>query len=250
MQKQPAKQFMATRLITLTSEMDVFESIGYLLKHRISGAPVIGSDRQFLGVFSEKTSMRVLIESAYDQLPTCRVGAFMNTDPKRVISEDADLLAVMKIFLDTPYRRLPVLRDGHLIGQVSRRDALRAQDQVAQNMSQHEKDHAILQLSHAADHGAPDGESQPGELAVPEVADFMDRKASTIDPETDLFSIAHLFLNTPYRRLPVLDEGKLVGQVNRHDLLQAAHEVMAVPRPPERNLLYLSSLVDRSEAPL
>ena len=248
-QTQLAKHFMATRLVTLTPEMDVFDAIGYLLKHRISGAPVIGPDQTLIGIFSEKTSMQVLVDSAYDQLPTSRVGAFVNTDLQRVIPDDIDLLAVMQMFIDTPYRRLPVLRDGRLVGQVSRRDALRAQNQVARYLKPHEKDHAILESSPPSDGGEAGADSHSDELPSLEVAAFMDRDAQTISPETDLFNIAHIFLSTPYRRLPVLENGKLVGQISRRDVLKATHDVMAVPNQTESSLLYLSSLVERSDAP-
>ena len=64
-------------------------------------------------------------------------------------------------------------------------------------------------------------------------------------------SVAAIFLDTPYRRLPVLDGQRLVGQVSRRDLLQKAHDLMAVaPERPGPSLLYLSSLVDREEAPI
>lgn len=219
-QSMLAREFMATRLITLTPEMDVFDAIGYLLKNHISGASVLGPDGVFLGIFSEKTSMKVLVDSAYDQLPTSKVGAFMNTETERVIADDTKLSAVIKLFLETPYRRLPVLSDGKLVGQVSRRDALRVQNHLAQSLNQKE-----------------------------EVASFMDREARTITAEMDLFSIAHLFLNTPYRRLPVLEKGKLVGQVSRRDVLYATHDSMALPAQTESKLLYLSSLIEQADTP-
>jgi CBS-domain-containing membrane protein len=122
-----AKDIMVSRLLTLSPEMDVFKAIGLLLKMRISGAPVVDHERKFLGIFSEKTSMQVLISSGYDQLPTSRVGAFMNQDLQRIIDEETSLLAIAQIFLDTPYRRLEVVRHGQLLGQVSRRDVLRAE---------------------------------------------------------------------------------------------------------------------------
>ena len=55
---------MVRKLVTLTPESDVFEAIGQLLKNRISGAPVVDPEGNFLGIFSEKTSMQVLISAA------------------------------------------------------------------------------------------------------------------------------------------------------------------------------------------
>ena len=119
-----AKDFMVTRLVTLPPEMDVLDAVRLLLKHRISGAPVVEAGR-YLGVFSEKCSMQVLLDAAYEQLPTNEVRAFMDSDAQ-TIRPDTDLLSIAQVFLLTPYRRLPVVVDGELLGQVSRRDVLRA----------------------------------------------------------------------------------------------------------------------------
>jgi len=248
-QSQLAKEFMATRLITLTPELDVFDAIDYLLKNHISGAPVIGLDGVFLGIFSEKTSMKVLVDSAYDQLPTCKVGAFMNTETERVISDDTVLSEVVKLFLETPYRRLPVLRDGMLVGQVSRRDALLAQNDLAQSLSQKEKDYGVSEKNSQAADKTQEPKISSDKMPSLDVASFMDFEARTITSEMDLFSIAHLFLSTPYRRLPVLEEGKLVGQVSRKDVLHATHDSMAMPAQTESKLLYLSSLIEQGNTP-
>ena len=124
-----AREIMVTKLVTLSPEMGVFDAIGLLLKHRISGAPVIDSHWNLLGIFSEKDSMRVLLEAAYDQIPTTQLFAFMDTDV-HTIDEETDLLTIAQIFRTTPYRRLPVLRDDKLVGQVSRRDVLKAAHQL------------------------------------------------------------------------------------------------------------------------
>ena len=121
-----AREFMVTRLVTLPPQMDVLEGVRMLLKNRISGAPVVDGDGKYLGVFSEKCSMQVLLDAAYDQLPSNEVRAFMDCDAK-TITPDTDLLTVAQVFLLTTYRRLPVLDEaGMLVGQVSRRDVLRA----------------------------------------------------------------------------------------------------------------------------
>ena len=118
-----ARDFMETKLVTLSPQMDVFDAIDLLVKNRISGAPVIDDDHQFLGIFSEKCCMEVLVDAAYMQLPSTKLFAFMITDVK-TITENTDLLSIAQIFRTTPYRRLPVLRDQTLVGQISRRDVL------------------------------------------------------------------------------------------------------------------------------
>jgi CBS domain-containing protein len=112
------------KLITLRPDMDALKAIRMLLKHRISGAPVIGDRYEYLGVFSEKTSMQFLMRLTYENVPSGVVGGIMNTDPNRTIGEDLDLISILDMFLRTPYRRLPVLSGDRLVGQISRRDVL------------------------------------------------------------------------------------------------------------------------------
>ena len=90
-----------------------------------AGLAVLGPDGRYLGVFSEKCSMRVLLDAAVDSLPCTSVECFVDRDA-RTIEEETDLLTIAHVFHTTPSRRLPVLRDGYVIGQVSRRDVLRA----------------------------------------------------------------------------------------------------------------------------
>ena len=48
------KNYMITRLINLTRDMDVYFAIGLLLKNRISGATVIDDNNNLVGILSEK----------------------------------------------------------------------------------------------------------------------------------------------------------------------------------------------------
>jgi len=114
------------RLVTLQPDMDALSAVRMLLKHGISGAPVVEKANRYLGVFSEKTSMRFLLRLTYEDLPSSDVRSFMNADLIRTIGEELDLLSIIEVFLQTPYRRLPVLAGEFLVGQISRRDALAA----------------------------------------------------------------------------------------------------------------------------
>lgn len=139
-----ASDIMVKRLVKLRPETDVFKAIEILVKNKISGAPVVDENDQLLGVFSEKCCMQVLVDSVFEGLPTNEVRAFMDADPDSV-DEDARLISIANFFLITPSRRLPVLRDGKLVGQISRRDVIRVAAKKGPKHTDHSK--RLLYLS-------------------------------------------------------------------------------------------------------
>ena len=152
-----ARDCMVKKLVTLRPEMDVMEAVALLLRKRISGAPVVDAAGNYLGVFSEKCSLQVLMDAAYDQLPSNEVRMFMDAEAQ-TIEPDTHLLSIAQVFLLTPYRRLPVLEDGKLIGQVSRRDVLRAALDMLGKSPSREEGSTLLYLSALVErHEAPLG---------------------------------------------------------------------------------------------
>ena len=131
-----AKDIMTTRLITLSPETDVFEAIELLNKNKISGAPVIDQNKTLLGMFTEQSCLEVLIDAAYEGLPTNQVGAFMN-EPADTVKESTMMLTCAQIFLHKKTRRLPVVKEGKLVGQVSRRDVIGAAANIFKKSSGH-----------------------------------------------------------------------------------------------------------------
>ena len=119
-----ARDMMTSNLVTLSPQLEVFQAIDVLLKKRISGAPVVDFDGTFLGIFSESSCMRVIINAAYENLPDAGLMPFVDRDPP-TISADTELLTICQTFLDQATRRLPVLESGRLIGQISRRDVMK-----------------------------------------------------------------------------------------------------------------------------
>ncbi len=122
-----ARDIMTRRLITLRPDMSIFEAIRVLLKNSISGAPVVGPSGDFVGMLSELDCLHVLASSEFhsdDHSGVGHVEVFM-TQPGPTIEPELGIYAVAHKFFTHAVRRLPVLEDGRLVGQVSRRDVLK-----------------------------------------------------------------------------------------------------------------------------
>ena len=119
------REFMDKSYITLTPEMDVYRAIDIMLKGGITGAAVVDHKENLVGVLSEKDCLRTLVHGAYSELPSGKVSDFM-TEEVTTIHPDLDIFTVADKFLNCPYRRLLVVEEGKLVGQITRRDLLRA----------------------------------------------------------------------------------------------------------------------------
>ena len=143
---------MVTKLITLAPEMELREAAKRLLKHQISGAPVVDSTGELVDIFSAKDLLTALIDAAYEQLPSSEVRAYMTRD-LHTIPDDLDLLSIAQLFQRNDFRRLPVVCDGKLVGQISRRDVMRAVIELLEPVRDHHK--ALLYLSALRETGQP-----------------------------------------------------------------------------------------------
>ena len=125
MNQPNVRTYMITRLITLREDMDVYFAIGLLLKNNISGAPVINDENNLCGILSEKDCLRIFANGSFYDLPGGPVSHFM-TKEVSTVEPSTDLYSVADKFLKHNFRRIPVVEGNKLVGQISRRDVLRA----------------------------------------------------------------------------------------------------------------------------
>jgi len=119
------REYMAASLVVLHPEMEILRAIQLLVEHRISGAPVTDELGNLVGVLSELDCMQVALNAGYYEQLGGQVAEFMSRDV-RTVQADTSIIALAQMFLDSPYRRYPVFDDNRLVGQISRRDVLRA----------------------------------------------------------------------------------------------------------------------------
>jgi len=128
-ESKTARDYMATKLMTLTPETDIDQAIRLLLDNRLSGAPVVDGEGKLVGVLSKKDCLKVAFSASYHKDWGGPVSDYMSRDVQ-TINADRGIVEVAEIFLKGPYRRFPVLENGRLVGQISRHDVLRALDEL------------------------------------------------------------------------------------------------------------------------
>lgn len=142
-----ARDIMVRKVFVLRPQMEACQAIRTMLKHKIAGAPVVDTEGRYLGMFSEKHSLSLLLDIEYESIPTSEIGSFMDRKA-RVVYEDTDVLSIVDIFLNEPYRRLPVLRgENELVGLVCRRDVVKAFYSSIVNRQKVSQESAILYFS-------------------------------------------------------------------------------------------------------
>jgi CBS domain-containing protein len=61
------------------------------------------------------------------------------------------------------------------------------------------------------------------------VTEYMTTDVITVAPTVDIYYVAGMFLANKFRRLPVVEGGKIVGAITRYDLLRVIRTLSAMP---------------------
>ena len=128
--KHNIKDFMVTKLITFTPDTLIGFAINSLITNKISGAPVIDNNGNLVGILSEKDCLQTWLESSYYNYLSGHVKDYMS---KNLITIDVNdnITEVAQKFIDLRFRRFPVLENGKLVGQISRRDVLKVIETIS-----------------------------------------------------------------------------------------------------------------------
>ena len=118
------RNYMTTDLVTLRPDMDVLQAIHVLLRHKISGAPVVDASGALVGMLTERDCMKVALDAAFHQQSGGTVADFMATDVITVPAEEA-IIDTVRRFYHGDYLRYPVVDGTGLVGVISRSDAMR-----------------------------------------------------------------------------------------------------------------------------
>ena len=139
------RDVMTTPPVTLPPEATLFQAAKLLASSDASDVMVAQDDNTLVGVLSEGDLIRAILPDLNEihdaggsvedaarafmrkgsELATRSIGPYMITEPLTVSPED-HVAFVSVIMIDRQIRRLPVVKDGTLVGTVSRSDVCRA----------------------------------------------------------------------------------------------------------------------------
>ena len=132
-----AKDVMSRQVFTLSPDNSVAHAAQIMLDNAVSGLPVMDSEGALVGIVTEGDLVRRMElghatpsdmsrPEAYDDFVksnSWRVADVMTT-PVVTATEDATVEEIARLFDAHKIKRMPVIRDGQLVGLVSRADLL------------------------------------------------------------------------------------------------------------------------------
>lgn len=128
----------------------------------------------------------------------------MTTNPF-TISPDQSIPDAHEIMAQNSVRRLPVVKDGKLVGVVSKDDINRSSPSMATSLS-------INEITYL--------------LAKTKISKVMTKNPITISPDALLEEAAILMRNNSVSFLPVVQENKLVGIITESDIFESFIELL------------------------
>ncbi len=125
LQQKIVNEYMTRSVVTLNPDNTMFEASELLQKNRISVAPVIDANRNLLGILSEWDCLNISLKGRMEKFPSGKVTEYMSKDVLAV-TPDTGVFEVIQIFIEKRYHRIPVSKNGKLVGIISRQDLMAA----------------------------------------------------------------------------------------------------------------------------
>ncbi|EDZ95807.1 MAG: CBS domain-containing protein [Limnospira sp. PMC 1291.21] len=149
-----------------------------------------------------QSTLETLVTNFKAQIPPSPTARELMSSPVRTIRPETSVGEAHRILLRYGHSGLSVLDDNHqLVGIISRRDI-------------------DIALHHGFNHSPVKG--------------YMTPQLRTITPDTSLPEIESIMVTYDIGRLPVLENGNLVGIVTRTDVLRLLYQQHCLPKPTPR----------------
>ncbi len=253
-EKVLAEDIIRYGVMTVKRDTPVYQAIATLVEKQITGLPVVDDKMHVKGIVTEKDVMRLLYEkhTSAGIVEEFMTESVVNFDKKDHLSD------VCKVLANSGFRRVTITQGKKLVSVISRADLIReqtkkfhqydmphketvtARDFMKQGLITVSRDASIykamtlladnkvtglpvvdenfklegvvterdfLKLMHTPDF-------QPGP-----VEEYMTTDIKSFTRDDTLYDICDCLIENDFRRVPILDDGRLVGIVSRFDII-------------------------------
>lgn len=181
---------------TVTRQMDILDAARLMLKEKRTLLPVVESEEKskLVGVVS---LLDVFKNINLGNVPKKQVSEVMTTKVVTTCPDDP-ITKIWDLMVEEDFTGLPVVKDGKLIGMITRFDLLKGPARISK-----------------------ESERRSAESMQMPVEKFMSSPLYCVNPEDSVRTAIELMLKHDVGRMSVVDDGKLVGIVDRNDLIKS-----------------------------
>ena len=178
-------------------EMDMMEAAKLMVEAQMGRVPVLksGQDMTLAGLLSVVDIFRNLKP---EKIPKKKLSDIMSTNVKTCSNED-NVAKVWMNMKETGFSGFPVLKKGELVGMITRRNIINA-------------GYARIEME--------DNQGTKSTMS-PSVEKVMSTPAYSLSSESTLSEAIQAFLKLDVGRISITNEGKLIGIVDRNDIIKA-----------------------------
>jgi CBS domain-containing protein len=118
-----AEKIMGKNVVSVTPDTSIFVAMHMLIEKEISGLPVVDGANHVVGVVTENDMLNLLLNTSLSEKDVVR-----NFMTESVVTFDAkdSIIDICEFFIKNHICRVPILKDGKLVGIISRRDLIMA----------------------------------------------------------------------------------------------------------------------------
>lgn len=181
---------------TVTGQMDILDAARLMLKEKTTLLPVVESEEKprLVGVVS---LLDVFMNIDLAAVPRKPVSEVMTTKVVTTRPDDP-VTKIWDLMVEEDFTGLPVVKDDKLIGMITRFDMLKGSARIGKESERRSAD----------------------SMQMP-VEKFMSSPLFSVKPEDSVRTAIELMLKHNVGRMSVVDDGKLVGIVDRNDLIKS-----------------------------
>jgi CBS domain-containing protein len=180
----------------VTGQMNVLDAARLMLREKRTLLPVVESEEKprLVGVVS---LLDVFMNIDLKNVPKKQVSEIMTSEVVTTRPDDP-LTKIWDLMVEKDFTGLPVVRDGKLLGMITRFDMLKGPARISK-----------------------ESEKGPADSMQMTVEKFMSTPLYSVRPEDSVRTAVEMMLKHNVGRMSVVDGGTLVGIVDRNDLIKS-----------------------------